>query len=1034
MVRYVVYSYLLIFILFSQGTWAQEEHKQEFRSTWISTVWNIDWPKSNHVGKYEDQRNDLINMFDEFKALNFNAIFLQVRSECDALYPSLYEPWSRFLSGTQGTDPGYNPLQFAIDEAHKRGLELHAWLNPYRINASPGEGSGYYHADHIYSEHPEWTIANTHPSYPGQIKRILNPGRPEVMSYIGSIVRDIVENYPDLDGIHFDDYFYSYWGTKDSYDQVEYDLYGGGLSRGDWRRDNVNRMIDTVYRVIQENNPEIRFGVSPFGIYKNGVPQGIVGLDAYSTIYCDPLAWLNDGSVDYMTPQMYWPTGGGQDFETLAGWWSDTVAHFGRHFYAGQGTYRLDDTPDLKSEAIESGLHESKYYFDWMMEGQSNLSILEMQILKSVFDPVAPWTLSQIGLQIDILRSNSDKSGLGSVFFSARDFNRVQGLVDYLRQNKYTHVTLVPEMTWKSGTAPAAPQNINTSIYDEDYYLTWDAGATGSERFYIYSSSESNDSAVIVENPGNLRSRSFTNSIPISELVIQEGAGIVATAVSRTGVESTPSSLYMLPEGIPRAELVSPAESDTLEFDGKLFWRSPGQDTMFQIQVSGNSTFSNVLYTSAWMKDTSLSIMPLQLEGETDFFWRVRARRDAGGPYSPPRKFKTGYPSVPELLAPANLTQKVSTHPRIKWNSSDATDSITVLISENSSFDILAATETFDAIQGEGILSSELQKDTWFYMKIMGLNEYGSSGYTVFHTFRTTAGEIPDIALVSPQDAATVASFDSLIWKTNASTGNITYLLEISLEVSFNSILFNSGWIPSTKIRISELNLEGKRDYYWRVKAKSEFGESEYSGIRGYFAAYPPRPTIKAPKSLSENNEVNLIIEWTADADADSVYVEFSEDGNYTSIANSVTFDAAPGTGQLINPLQGNTWYFAHLQAINNYGRSVFSANKYFHTMETNSIFDQSMLNAQKVEIFPSIMRGENATIRLNLQRATTVSIELFDACGRKVRVVCRDLIAGAGVSEFTININGMDVPGLYFIRISSDNDLITKRILLLER
>lgn len=233
----------------------------------------------------------------------------------------------------------------------------------------------------------------------------MNPGNPSVTNYIVDVVLDVVKNY-DVDGIHFDDYFYAYGGTPDELDQTEFDLYAAGMDRGDWRRNNVNQMIDSVSKAIMAEKPWIKFGVSPFGIYKNGVPSGIVGMDAYSEIYCDPLTWIEEGSVDYITPQLYWPTGGAQDFETLTEWWSGECKKNNRHFYAGQGAYRLPDPVKATRESVD--VHELKYYFD-------NASMLEIGG-KGTDDPVATWTVDEIGNQIDIIRANKLNNALGSVF------------------------------------------------------------------------------------------------------------------------------------------------------------------------------------------------------------------------------------------------------------------------------------------------------------------------------------------------------------------------------------------------------------------------------------------------------------------------------------------------------------------------------------------------------------------------------------------------------------------------------------------
>jgi len=289
--------------------------KDEIRAVWLATVLGLDWP----YGLYDtaQQKREFIRLIEIVKSAGINVVFFQVRTECDALYRSSYEPWSRYLTGQQGRDPGYDPLDFAIKVCHDRNIELHVWLNPYRINASKQDGFGYYAPNHIYRRHPEWAL-----EYPSGAK-ILNPGLPQVQRYIQQIVGDIIARY-DVDGVHFDDYFYAYEGTPDHLDWDTYQQYGQGYATiGDFRRASVNAMVRMVMDTILALKPHVRFGISPFGIYGNGMnPPGIVGLDAYNVIYCDPLAWLRQGSVDYINPQLYWLIGGQQDFSKLLPWWA----------------------------------------------------------------------------------------------------------------------------------------------------------------------------------------------------------------------------------------------------------------------------------------------------------------------------------------------------------------------------------------------------------------------------------------------------------------------------------------------------------------------------------------------------------------------------------------------------------------------------------------------------------------------------------------------------------------------------------------
>ncbi len=311
---------------------------REFRAVWVSY---IDWP-----GTETDparQKAIWIEMLDAFSDLNINVLFFHVRVEADALYRSRYEPWSRLLTGIPGRDPGYDPLAFAVAEAHKRGIELHAWMNPYRtrLSARCGNSRTSTAADHITRTHPEWVI--DFPIGGRGCYQMLDPGIPEVTQWIARIAADIVGRY-DVDGIHFDDMFYPYPGPGYSgakgEDYRTYQKYGKGkIGIQDWRRENINGMIGAVNRSIKAVRKDVRFGISPFGIWRSGVPEGIRGMSSVDAIYSDALAWLSKGSIDYLTPQLYWKTHGSPDYQRLLEWWAEKVHEAGRHIYPGQIIY-----------------------------------------------------------------------------------------------------------------------------------------------------------------------------------------------------------------------------------------------------------------------------------------------------------------------------------------------------------------------------------------------------------------------------------------------------------------------------------------------------------------------------------------------------------------------------------------------------------------------------------------------------------------------------------------------------------------------
>lgn len=302
-------------------------HARELRGAWISTVYNGTWPSKTGLTP-ADAKAELTKILDALASARMNAVFFQVRAESDAFYPSSIEPWSRFLTGKQGQDPGWDPLAFAIEEGHKRGIEVHAWMNPYRGLVST--------QIEVAPTHVTKQLASAARPYGSLLW--MDPGVPEVRAHILDVVRDILQRY-DVDGIHFDDYFYPYPVQGQTFDDAApYDAYkngGGTLSKDDWRRSNVDTLVRETSEEVTKTRASARFGVSPFGIYRPGTPPGITGLDAYATLYCDPVRWMDEGWVDYLAPQLYWPTTQtAQAFGKLVAWWAG-IAMPGRSIFVG---------------------------------------------------------------------------------------------------------------------------------------------------------------------------------------------------------------------------------------------------------------------------------------------------------------------------------------------------------------------------------------------------------------------------------------------------------------------------------------------------------------------------------------------------------------------------------------------------------------------------------------------------------------------------------------------------------------------------
>ncbi len=398
---------------------ANNQPKYEFRAVWIASVNNIDWPSNKHLTPMQQQQ-EFISILNYQQKIGINAVIVQIRPSADAFYASKYEPWSEFLTGKQGlaSSPYYDPLKFMIDETHKRGMEFHAWINPYRAVFSPASSID---ANHITKKHPEWFLKYGDRKY-------FNPGLPQVMQYLTNVVKDIITRY-DVDAIHMDDYFYPYRiAGKEFPDYQAYLQYGRGLSIDAWRRSNCDTIVKMIHDVILDYKPLIKFGISPFGVWRNSSVDARgsntkAGQTCYDDLYADILLWLKKGWIDYVAPQLYWEIGHKLcDYETLLDWWAKNS--YGKQVYIGHGLYR----------AVER--------------------------------PTAAWrNTNELPDEINLLREYNNVQG--SVFYSCKNLmHNVNGWADSLRFDYYRTPALIPPMNWVDTTAPMPP-HLTKIIMDE---------------------------------------------------------------------------------------------------------------------------------------------------------------------------------------------------------------------------------------------------------------------------------------------------------------------------------------------------------------------------------------------------------------------------------------------------------------------------------------------------------------------------------------------------------------------------------------
>ena len=402
---------------------AQTPPKREFRAAWVATVSNIDWPSSRSLS-VAAQKQEFVAILDLQKQAGLNAVFVQIRGYCDALYPSFFEPWSDVLTGQQGRTPQYDPLDFMISECRKRGMEFHAWFNPYRAVANIN--TAVLDSNHVARKHPEWLLAY------GNL-RILDPAIPEVRNYVASVVLDVVKRY-DIDGVHFDDYFYPYPQTglvlNDDSTYIRYNR--GFVNRDNWRRDNVDLFVKMISDTIKAVKPWVKFGISPFGIWQNkstAQPLGSAtgGLQSYNDLYGDTRKWLQEGWLDYAAPQLYWYIGlSVANYNVLVPWWNDIA--FGRHIYIGQGAYRINAD--------------------------------------------ANWNAVQMPTQLRLNRQYANV--FGSIYFSHSSLKaNLLGFTDSLRTNFYQYPALMPTMKWRDSLPPSVPTGLIATRNPSNVQLAW---------------------------------------------------------------------------------------------------------------------------------------------------------------------------------------------------------------------------------------------------------------------------------------------------------------------------------------------------------------------------------------------------------------------------------------------------------------------------------------------------------------------------------------------------------------------------------
>lgn len=809
MQKFAIRLILLLSILFftTQNSIADTYPKREMRSAWIATVWNLDWPKNDAGKAYtgttstvrNNQKTYLRNMIQKLKASGFNAVNFQVRSMCDAMYNSSYEPWSSALTGARGTAPygNWDPLAYCVEVCHEFGMECHAWVNPFRFCTS---ATLYSTTKDMTLRNNGWIITYAATNENGDVTSttsVLNPGIEDVRNYIvENVCKEIVQNY-DIDGLVWDDYFYPNGipSTIDVGDYPQYQSYinsGGTMNMGDWRRDNVNKTVKLAFDMIQREKPYVKFGIAPAGIANvgasaHGIPPANVNSNGfqYNGIFADPCAWIIGGYIDYISPQLYWQTDNkSAPFEPLCEWWSNLASTYGVQCYISH---------DIAEGSTSSTWNNA------LSDYQERLS------------------------QINLTRSTSKDYNQGQVYYSAGYINgpSTTGFGDYLKENAYQHPAITPKLVRTDETSNLVNPGTVTNLKLSGTTLSWTKITSSTNyKYAVYaiplSTGALDAKSTIHTNDGGYKADylvdiTFSNSL---SGVPSGSYWYAVTAIDRYGYEWEAATLNAPNLGNVSLSLNSPATASVLSFGDNTFsWTSDG--TSFTFQISTSEDFTAPLIEQV-VTTKNITLSTADLTDGTTYYWRVIASKENyNSAWSEIRSFtmETRPTIAITLLTPENTsTINTETIP-FSWEGIDGA-SYTFELAEYSSFNNILISTTTTATSYEIPTTSLTGGKTYFWRIKASRDGYQSSvsDYASFITPKVEGETVDGLTIEKkwiksvntgnfPEELNPCVSARSMA----AYNGNV-YILERASETDCSLLEFNG----ETGAYIKTISLSGE--------------------------------------------------------------------------------------------------------------------------------------------------------------------------------------------------------------------------------
>ena len=896
--------FIFLIAAFSAIAMHAQQPLREVRAFWFTTAWNLDWPGTIRVpapifaedgvtitnetareNARQRQQALMLGILDRLEAANYNTIYFQVRPMADAFYNSSFEPWSKWLStginpvtglneaNLRGVDPGWSPLGFLIEHAHARGMEVHAWLNPYRYTTAPG-WVGTHRRDYDVS-HPEWLLdygVRTNADGTRVHPRILNPGIPEVRTRIADIIEDIITQY-NVDGIVFDDYFYVS-GTTNAMDQAQFDAYPNGFTaaqRADWRRANINLMIREVNDRINSIAPWIAFGVSPAGVSlgsnhasvaaRYGILPTPIGQDwQFADISAHPVAWLSENTIDYISPQIYWrvnaaarPGTWDADFKRIAEWWAEVSNHFGRHFFSSVVSHVPGNDRDL-------------------------------------------FTTDEMMRQIRLLRNADRNNTSGVVGFRVGNF--LSTTLEAFVEDPFRYQALTASFGWHYAPIQGLVQNLAVSGQN----VTWNYTSTDSRtdvRYVVWAIPKAHRNDVnVFTNPRFLQGMTWTNSFTLAEDISPATHAIAVAVFDRFGNLFAPRVLGEPETIVAQANLTFPANNQSIPTFARgtqaqnltrlpqptLFsWEDNGADFWIW-QVANDAAFTDPIASRETSAPSFNSAMQGNLRTGQTYYWRVLSvKANAVVSVSDVRVFNTTTENVSapiRITAPTLATETAPLTPAITWTAMTGA-TFRVEISSRLDFGDIAYVRDGITATSISVPSGHLEHSTTYHVRVIA-TVGGNTFVSQPHFFATTFVPLPPMTIpviLTPTvgEAVSTAPTVEIVWEEQRSRG---FEIQLSDAINFPPMGTNTATVSnmnysvtiSTVVRGTSGPAVGVR--FLRMRANWEDGaRSPWTEVIEFTVS--AQTSVETPDALSfmqvlntADGNVELIINQTENSAA----------------------------------------------------------------------------------------------------------------------------------------------------------------------